>query len=74
MRDTLGAIQDRHRALGLTEGVRISRLRRGNEMRVSSVVMYSVAWVRAQARMASTSNQETWKADVEGRVVFDVLR
>eukprot|EP00803_Ostreobium_quekettii_P009207 evm.model.scf_772EXC.4 EVM.evm.TU.scf_772EXC.4 scf_772EXC:31453-42840(-) len=73
-RDTLGALQDRFRALGIKGGVRISRLTNGSEMKVSSVVMYSPAWVKSQARMASTSNQETWKVDVEGRVVFDILR
>ena len=36
--------------------------------------MYSAAWVRSQSRMSSTSNQETWRADVDGRVVVDLLR
>lgn len=27
-----------------------------------------------QSRMASTSNQETFRADIDGRLVFDVLR
>ncbi|GFR40573.1 hypothetical protein Agub_g1152, partial [Astrephomene gubernaculifera] len=43
-------------------------------MTVKSVVMYSAAWVRSQSRMASTSNQETFRADIKGRVVLDVLR
>lgn len=35
----------------------------------------SVAWVKSQSRMASTSNQETFKAEgLSGRVVYDVLR
>ena len=32
------------------------------------------AWVRSQSRMTATSNQETWRADIAGVVVFDVLR
>ena len=34
----------------------------------------SAAWVKSQSRMASTSNQETFRVDVPGRLVFDVLR
>lgn len=35
----------------------------------------SVAWVKSQSRMASTSNQETFRAEgLSGRVVYDVLR
>jgi DNA polymerase delta subunit 1 len=78
VRDTLGAIQARFSALKLDGGaVHISRLGPGpsrRAMRIKSVVMYSAAWVKQQARMASTSNQETFRADVEGRVVLDVLR
>lgn len=36
--------------------------------------MYTAAWVKSQARMASTSNQETFKAEVAGRLLLDVLR
>lgn len=32
------------------------------------------AQVRSQNRMSSTSNQETFRAEVAGRVVVDVLR
>lgn len=34
----------------------------------------SPAWVKSQSRMSSTSNQETFRADTQGRLVFDVLR
>ena len=37
-------------------------------------IRYSAAWVKTQARMASTSNQETFRAELEGRLVFDILR
>jgi hypothetical protein len=38
-------------------------------------VMYSAAWVKSQSRMASTSNQETFRAQgLAGRLVLDVLR
>jgi hypothetical protein len=40
----------------------------------TQVTMYSAAWVRSQSRMASTSNQETWRAEVDGRLVVDLLR
>jgi hypothetical protein len=30
--------------------------------------------VKNQQRMASTSNQETFRADIDGRLVFDILR
>ncbi|KAK3281175.1 hypothetical protein CYMTET_11024 [Cymbomonas tetramitiformis] len=45
-------------------------------LRVESVVMYSAEWVKSKAmgRMAATSNQETFKAAVEGRLVLDVQR
>lgn len=38
------------------------------------VLQYNANWVRNQSRMTSTSNQETWRADIEGRIVFDLLR
>lgn len=41
---------------------------------VKSVVMYSPNWVKNQNRMSGNSNQETFKAEMAGRVVFDVLR
>lgn len=47
-------------------------------LQVESVVMYSAEWVRSKTtmggRMASTSNQETFKAEVEGRLVLDLQR
>ena len=41
---------------------------------MKSVVSYSKAWVKQQARMTSTSNQEVFRATVEGRICVDVLR
>jgi DNA polymerase delta subunit 1 len=41
---------------------------------IRRITMYSAAWVRSQSRMSSTSNQETFKADIDGRLVVDVLR
>ncbi len=41
---------------------------------LKSMVQYSPAWVKAQQRMASTSNQECFKANLGGRLVVDVLR
>jgi hypothetical protein len=34
----------------------------------------SANWVKSQARMSGTSNQETFRADCPGRLVIDVLR
>jgi hypothetical protein len=66
-------------ALALRDGaLSLSRLTppRARAMIARKVTMYSAAWVRSQSRMASTSNQETWRVDEgsEGRVVLDVLR
>lgn len=73
MRDTLGTLQQRFHALKLDgDGqLRLSRLRRDHDggLQVKSVVQYTPAWVKSQSRMASTSNQETFKALVEGRWV-----
>jgi hypothetical protein len=41
---------------------------------IKKVTQYSANWVKSQSRMSSTSNQETWRADIAGRVVFDLLR
>jgi DNA polymerase delta subunit 1 len=41
---------------------------------IKRITMYSAAWVRSQSRMSSTSNQETFKADIDGRLVVDILR
>jgi DNA polymerase delta subunit 1 len=43
-------------------------------VQVKSVVTYGKHWVRQQARMSSTSNQEVYRAYVEGRLVIDMLR
>ncbi|GIL72478.1 hypothetical protein Vretifemale_2820 [Volvox reticuliferus] len=85
VRDTLGAIRDRFERLRLEGGgLLVSRLApvcgsggtaaTASPMTVRSVVMYSVAWVKRQGRMSSNSNQETFQADIRGRVVVDVLR
>ena len=78
VRDNLAALQTRWEVLKLQGDGRLhlSRLRGpgSKTLNVKSVVMYSPAWVKSQNRMASTSNQETFRADVPGRVVFDVLR
>ncbi|KAI3433870.1 hypothetical protein D9Q98_003673 [Chlorella vulgaris] len=72
--DTLAVIQDRFAALQLS--LKISRMlpRFAKPMSVKKVTMYSAQWVRSQSRMSSTSNQETWRADIDGRIVVDVLR
>ncbi|GIL43512.1 hypothetical protein Vafri_1225, partial [Volvox africanus] len=84
VRDTLGAIRDRFERLRLEGGgLLVSRLMpmysggpaaAASPLTVKSVVMYSVAWVKRQGRMSSNSNQETFQADIRGRVVVDVLR
>lgn len=43
-------------------------------IQIRRITMYSAAWVKSQSRMSSTSNQETFKAEIDGRVVVDVLR
>ncbi len=45
-----------------------------NVSKYPGVLQYNANWVRNQSRMTSTSNQETWRADIEGRIVFDLLR
>jgi DNA polymerase delta subunit 1 len=45
-----------------------------SDIAIRRITMYSAAWVRSQSRMSSTSNQETFKADIDGRLVVDVLR
>ncbi|KAK9810365.1 hypothetical protein WJX72_009511 [[Myrmecia] bisecta] len=77
VKGTLGAIAERFSALGLAGGaLHISRSSGGHSkaLSVKRVVQYSPNWVKSQNRMASTSNQETWRAELEGRQVFDLLR
>ncbi|KAK9916419.1 hypothetical protein WJX75_002409 [Coccomyxa subellipsoidea] len=78
VRDTLGALAERFTALKLNNGgLHLSRLHRmhSKAMALKRIVQYSPAWVKSQNRMASTSNQETFRVEnVEGRVVLDVLR
>ncbi|KAF6253905.1 hypothetical protein COO60DRAFT_1642829 [Scenedesmus sp. NREL 46B-D3] len=78
VRDNLGVLAARFAALNLDGGAcHISRAARQHSRGLStkSVVMYSAAWVKSQSRMASTSNQETFRAlGLPGRLVLDVLR
>lgn len=78
VRDTLGALSERWKALGLsgTQSCRLSRHagQRRRPVSVRRITMYSADWVKRQTRMASTSNQETFRAEVDGRLVFDILR
>jgi DNA polymerase elongation subunit (family B) len=41
---------------------------------VKSVVSYGKHWVKSQARMTATSNQEVFRAVITGRIVIDMLR
>lgn len=77
VRDNLHAIKERFQILGVDMGVlKLSRFRSGHDdgVQIKNVKMYSTAWVKSQARMAATSNQETWQVDIAGRVVLDLLR
>lgn len=77
VKDTLHAISQRFHALGLGGGgLFISRYtqRHSTPISIRRVTMYSAAWVRSQSRMSSTSNQETFKAEIDGRTVVDLLR
>jgi len=85
---TLETISQRFQALKLTSrysigngggtgGLQLSRLlpqHAKHSISIRRITMYSAAWVRSQSRMSSTSNQETFKAEIEGRLVIDVLR
>lgn len=74
--DTLDAIRKRIEVLKIEGGqMYLSRaLGRQRPTAVKRVTMYSAAWVKSQSRMASTSNQETYKAEIDGRLVIDLLR
>lgn len=48
--------------------------RPGKALEIKSVVSYNKNWVKNQQRMTATSNLETYRATVEGRVVVDMLR
>ena len=41
---------------------------------VKSVVSYGKHWVKSQARMTATSNQEVFRAVITGRIIIDMLR
>lgn len=77
VKDTLGAIAARFKALHIDGGgLFISRIKPSHSkpLALKSVVRYSPNWVKNQNRMASTSNQETYKTDIDGRLIFDILR
>jgi len=77
VKDTLGAIAARFKALHIGGGgLFVGRLLapHARPLSLKSVVRYSPNWVKNQNRMASTSNQETYRTDVDGRLVFDILR
>ena len=77
VKDTLGAIAARFKALHIGGGgLFVGRLvaPHARPLALKSVVRYSPNWVKNQNRMASTSNQETYRTDVDGRLVFDILR
>ncbi|KAL3139857.1 hypothetical protein ABBQ38_004153 [Trebouxia sp. C0009 RCD-2024] len=77
VKDTLGAIAARFKALHIGGGgLFVGRLTgpHARPLSLKSVVRYSPNWVKNQNRMASTSNQETYRTDVDGRLVFDILR
>ncbi|DBA67150.1 TPA: hypothetical protein ACH3X2_001471 [Trebouxia sp. C0005] len=77
VKDTLGAIAARFKALHIGGGgLFVGRLLapHARPLTLKSVVRYSPNWVKNQNRMASTSNQETYRTDVDGCLVFDILR
>lgn len=77
VKDTLGAVAERMKALRLEGGgLHISRAIAGRSVALAlkKVVQYSPNWVKNQQRMASTSNQETYRVDVDGRLTIDILR
>jgi len=83
VRDTLDRIKKRSEALGVggisgSNGLLfgVGRLvgRHAKAAIVKKVTMYSAAWVKSQARMASTSNQETFAMTIDGVLVIDILR
>ncbi|MCO5600346.1 hypothetical protein L7F22_054457 [Adiantum nelumboides] len=72
LKDSIRYLVERFRVLKL--GILdISRCK-GRATEVKSVVSYGKHWVKQQARMTATSNQEVFRAVIEGRVVIDVLR
>lgn len=72
LKDSIRYLVERFRVLKL--GILdISRCK-GRATDVKSVVSYGKQWVKQQARMTATSNQEVFRAVIEGRVVIDMLR
>lgn len=77
VKDSLGALAERLKALKLEKGeLHISRSSplHSRPLTLKRVVQYTPNWVKNQQRMASTSNQETFRADLDGRLVIDLLR
>ena len=77
VKDSLGALAERMKALRIEKGeLHISRAAplHSRALALKRVVQYTPNWVKNQQRMASTSNQETFRADVEGRLCIDLLR
>ncbi|KAH7314892.1 hypothetical protein KP509_21G026000 [Ceratopteris richardii] len=72
LKDSIRYLVERFRVLKL--GVLDISRRKGRATDVKSVVSYGKQWVKQQARMTATSNQEVFRAIVEGRIVIDVLR
>lgn len=77
VKDSLGAVAERVKALRIEKGeLHISRssANHSKALALKRVVQYTPNWVKNQQRMASTSNQETFRADVDGRLCIDLLR
>ncbi|KAJ7556163.1 hypothetical protein O6H91_05G071800 [Diphasiastrum complanatum] len=71
-KDSLRYLVDRLKTLKLGP-LDISR-HKGHTTEVKSVVSYGKHWVKQQARMTATSNQEVFRAIVHGRILIDMLR
>jgi hypothetical protein len=77
VKESLGAVAERVKALRLAGGgLHISRSSPGHSVALAlkKVVQYSPNWVKNQQRMASTSNQETYRVECDGRLIIDILR
>lgn len=44
------------------------------EWRSTVIFFFGDCWYGLQNRMSSTSNQETFRAELDGRLVMDILR
>ncbi|KAI5084309.1 hypothetical protein GOP47_0000478 [Adiantum capillus-veneris] len=72
LKDSIRYLVERFRVLKL--GILDVSRCKGRATEVKSVVSYGKHWVKQQARMTATSNQEVFRAAIEGRVIIDVLR